>query len=816
MDLSSIRLNPGDPLPASVINALVDEANARRKITVDRGEVENDGIGSRIVIPRGPNCFWTKLEEESETIPGLYHHKEQYRSDIGEFAELVGGRQSSFQCDEIRNGAYEANLLHCIPEGTYVWACEGEKRVYNTAPGCVLIDQEYVFAWEGETDCAPTTTPAPLEQACTGSCKWIWSTASSYWTLDSDTCAPTTTAAPTTTSVPTTTACPCPTTTSSPTSSTETPTTTPAPECSCVYPTHCGTIDGECTYTNCSLELVDEEVDCTSTPAPDPTTTIDPAVGACCFFSACEPEGEACVDGVSYEDCHSGAVPGYIGCVEDSVWTSANTCIGVNCPTSTAAPTTTCNCDTTIEPCPIIGCTWKALPVRGGGVTWSLISNNCLECCPCPYPEIAPEVCEETSTPCVRPSPIAPPSPSCTGGCIYWWINDPINDYILVDWDCEGFMTPCGCAPPSDPPVDTEICAPFPVPCSHPPYPTTTTSTEAPCGGADYPACCTSTTTEEATTTAIPDCPGECVYQWNTNLDIWDLQENTCQAGCVCVAPVFSGRDDCEVTRTACEENIPTTTAAPTTTTAAPCACPSANQCTYTFNFTTREYELTGNTCGEGCCPTVEEQCLPCMDSFIGGTVMVQTGCGKFNYGRIINGDTPGYGGQCSNYTCSDENCMDYTVAANGTWEAFYGAVSRPPIGTDSYFFSKCGGGDCYGGPLGAYCVLGTACYDYQTYAEAQAIGGGLYYIHRTCAELAALGAGCGATVTTTAAPTTTPAPTTTAAPGVGACCDPLIPFCVDGISSGDCATYPGFTDPIYYPGQNCGDISCPPTTPSP
>jgi hypothetical protein len=167
-----------------------------------------------------------------------------------------------------------------------------------------------------------TTTSAPM---CIGSCKWNWSIGGNTWTLAEKHCltgsldpSSETTTTTTTTADPRDCLCPATTTTTTTgdpsistttsTSTTSTTTTTPSP-CDCQYPSHCGTEEGECTYTNCAREPAAPTVECTTTTDGPTTTTCEPGSypfpGSPCDCNfICTPSGWMFVD---YGNCPQGA-----------------------------------------------------------------------------------------------------------------------------------------------------------------------------------------------------------------------------------------------------------------------------------------------------------------------------------------------------------------------------------------------------------------------------------------------------------------------------------------------------------------------------
>ena len=395
----------------------------------------------------------------------------------------------------------------------------------DTKPEC---DRYRIVAFTSGTatplGSATTTTLSP---ACTGECKWTWNAASNSWSLTTDGCATTTTtttttSAPTTTSGPTTTTfdpCACgagTTTTAAPT----TTTTTPTPSCECTYPRFCGQSDGDCTYTHCTTgEVAPAPIDCTTTTTTTTTTT-----------STTEPT-----------------------------------------TTTTSTTTTTCDCNTTTTSTAPPGCTqgcdWIWIPNALGQWRWQITSNGCASHCPCPPPTEPGSECGTTHTECVTTTTttVVPPSPSCEGDCIYWWIQDR---WVLTVGRCSYSIVPCSCSPPSEPGTSGQ-CYPLRQPCETPPSnttTTTTTTTAAPCAH-----CYTTTST---TTTAHP-CTKDCTWRWSVAGNSWSLVDNPCLDSCSCSRPPRNGHLDCELAQSPCQLGATTTTSDPgsstTTTTPAPC-----------------------------------------------------------------------------------------------------------------------------------------------------------------------------------------------------------------------------------------------------
>ncbi|CAK9099169.1 Tape measure protein (TMP), partial [Durusdinium trenchii] len=337
------------------------------------------------------------------------------------------------------------------------------------------------------TTLAPTTTAAPTTTEPGCPCPPTTteeSTTTGGTTTGGTTTSGTTTGGPTTTSPPSTTGGP--TTTGSPTT-TAGPTTTGAPTttegaCRPVYPTFCGTVDGECTFTYCSRLA-----------APEPP--------------------EACP------------------------------------PSTTAGPSTTCDCedpsiDAELGPCDCWA-DWECTVVG-----WRQIDSggNCSGA-HCREPERPAESCAGGDTPLcgtvIRTSGNRSASSSgpCSGEC-YWGCLD--GQWILLKHECAGGAFGCYCEPPSRPcgncGVNITRCAP--------PRP-------------DCAQSCVPTTTEGPTPTEPELCSGDCLARWDGFE--WQVVSDGCDAPCSCVLPVDSPSCD-ELRLVGCIDFPPTTTEPPTTT----------------------------------------------------------------------------------------------------------------------------------------------------------------------------------------------------------------------------------------------------------
>ena len=454
--------------------------------------------------------------------------------------------------------------------------------------------------------------------------------------------------------------------------------------------------------------------------------------------------------------------PAYCG-TDDGECTYTNCVAGYVTTTLECTTTTSCDCNTTTTTPDCSGCSNYICTPTG----WVLVDDNCTGLCAA---EVPTSDCNFGSSGSCSGLGGISAGYGCSGECIYIYY-DALNDWYFAYGNCSSTVdSSCYCQKPSYTGLN---CARATTYCQ--------SSHEIdPCQR------CYSTTST-TTTTPPTGCTGDCKFDWDASIEKWILISSTCTAGCTCLTPSIAGVDECEVIWTKCAPSFTTTTT--TTTTAAVC-CPTAEgNCFYSFNFTTRLWSLTIDNCTAlGCtCPAASEQCLPCTDSFIGGVIGESTTCGKWNLGAILAGDVPSYGGGCSAYTCADSNCLDYYVDANGAWVTF-GPGNKPPGTLDSYYYKKCGGGDCFGGPLGAYCVPSGTCYDYLNPTDAAAIGGGTYYVFKTCAELITAGLSC-----------------TTIGPGC--CCDPVTHICY---ASGtyDQSACEGLGN-TFHPGLDCADITC-------
>ncbi len=424
----------------------------------------------------------------------------------------------------------------------------------------------------GTTETSTTTTIAP----CAGSCRWVWNADNTSWSLGGgeDNCStPTTTTTTTTTTTgdPSTTTtpdpCPCNTTTTGDPSTSTTTSTTPTP-CNCIYPSYCGSTDGECTATYCASGIVTPQVACTTTTTTSSTTSTTTTTSDC--------------------DC---------------------------------ATTTT----TTASPCS--GCSFVLTP-NG----WTIYEDGCYPsptCFPCQVPSDSGNLCSlAMDVPCGGPPATTTPCPPTCGGCCIWlWISQIGQWYGLdtpnADWNCEGCkscgVNDCQCTPPSAPGSGCQAVATL---CQSGALSTSTTTTSAPDGGGGGGPCAhcyTSTTTSStttSTTTTCGSCNCGCIYQWGGSS--WSQTVNNCDASvCYCGPPSADGTGACEVetAQTPCVPTTTTTTTSTTTTTTTtctPCDCSCTVRCSDGFVLTNSctgdcycaaaDYPgCTGTASGTGC-----------------------------------------------------------------------------------------------------------------------------------------------------------------------------------------------------------------------
>ena len=465
------------------------------------------------------------------------------------------------------------------------------------------VEQRYQWSTHQTT----TTTPEP--SPCSGRCRWTWSESDQFWVLDSDECSDspaTTTESPgETTSTTTTTEHPCATTT--------TTTTTAGPVipegCRCLYPSFCGTSDGQCTYTYCASGEVWESIECTST-----TTTIEPC------------------------DCDTTTTAG--GCSDGCVWKVsplggpwvllANHCSD-SCPcpfpTDPAEPCGVVNTPcvpTTLPPPYCLGnCTWVWIEETQ---VWSLANNGCnffRSVCVCTEPSEPGDNCAVLTLPCQSPTGVtrepcadcydgtttSTTAGPCPGQCIWSW-NTGTSQWTEISSGCgEG----CFCQFPAFDGVDE--CSTVATNCFGDPPPTTTTTTSTTTTTTSTTTTTTSTTTTTTTTTSTttttpPPCEPcgqcSCTYQYLDNE--WVLQETQCDAtgdfgfdwNCEQVLGPGTQGDcectDCVVVDGPCTTTTETTTTTTTTTTTAE---PCTGECEWFRDIT--QWDKVSDTCSEGC-----------------------------------------------------------------------------------------------------------------------------------------------------------------------------------------------------------------------
>lgn len=510
------------------------------------------------------------------------------------------------------NLLYDASGNKILPKAIPCWCAPRfilSEKIGDTIPsGTTLIayyeaDRDEYWSLErygsshssSETTAPPTTTTNnPLVTCGVNKCKWSWT--GTMWSQEENNCGGTstsTTSAPSGTTTSTTTTadpidpCGCPTTTttagpsgsgtttSTSTTSGPTTTTTASPSCVCSYPSYCGFIVGECTYTSCiGSGNAPTPTSCpsttTSTTTPAPTgTTAEPTTS-------------------TTPDCSS--------------------------TTTTEDPAASCGGQ----------CNWYGDPILGYWVQTSDCGDifDCLGwdmCGDCAYPSVAFVKCGSTSTECVKAArPGCPPSPGggCGGQYTYWcifgtWVLDSANST-----GCNGIGAVCtSCDPPAqcygctsfytiaggcqaDVPKDSECkpCTPVSKGCRGVKCPDCPTDG----GGTTADPCIPSTPTSPiptTTTTANPCGPG-CWWEADSSLD-WVFQYGGCSGDCSCYEPEGNPLDTCETAYTICMSftTPPPTTAPPTTvppTTAPPTTAPP----TTTTSTTVAPWWCVTDTCG--------------------------------------------------------------------------------------------------------------------------------------------------------------------------------------------------------------------------
>lgn len=315
------------------------------------------------------------------------------------------------------------------------------------------------------TSTTTTTTPDPNTNAsnCSGDCEWTWDAANNWWVLTDDSCVDgtTTTGAPTSTSTTTTARPPCSypgtstttstTTTSAPTSTTTststtsttstTTTTTQAP-CHCLYPTTCGTVDGETIRTSCSRGTSVNDT-CPTTTTTDTSTTTTTCN---CNTTSTYPPGP----GPCQVPCEFYKDPVY-----GWVLISGGTCSAATCPCYAPGPGEGSDCDTVFRPCVVI------------------------------------------------PPPPPPPPLPCTGNCYYVWI--PLSGWRWLGSNCSGGTRGCYCEAPSFNGSDCGERLTLPCVEPLPPG-TTTTTVNPCVSCYTTTTTSTTTTSTTTTTTPVPSC----------------------------------------------------------------------------------------------------------------------------------------------------------------------------------------------------------------------------------------------------------------------------------------------------------------------
>lgn len=396
-----------------------------------------------------------------------------------------------------------------------------------------------------------TTQPLPpgtmVCQAVGEGCKFTWVEETRTWTPpDQANCAPTEFSTTSSTSESSTTSdtCLCPTTSTTTSSTSSSSSTTSV--CQCLWPSFCGTMDGQCTITTCS-PLRNDPPECgqttsTTTSTSTSSTTTDP------LASTSSTSATTC-------DCPP-------GCDNRSTTTPAG-CAG--------------------------GCYWVSTPF---GTT--LLTNDCAAICPCGPPVVTPDPdCSDIfHSGCVMQPSVT--TVACTAGCYgecHWFSPDGIHwggskqckkEPGKTSMCCcpnfsSGFVPPqscCKCSPPDRPPSGpcdeaTTKCGCDPTCCDDP------SSTTAPC-----PECCnpdppptSSTSSTTSSSTSTQPCDRRCKWQAQQTGPgedlIWEAVAGTqqCPAECPCGPPLEPPTDLCQYTETVCGTGTTSTTTTTTTST---------------------------------------------------------------------------------------------------------------------------------------------------------------------------------------------------------------------------------------------------------
>ena len=185
----------------------------------------------------------------------------------------------------------------------YYWEVRQQKY------GRWLVENPIQTDSTGSSVVAATTTTLsddPGETGCTGQCKWVWNDTDKEWDLDENSCDQDNSVTTTSTTPDPDCLCVKPTTSTTSTTtttsggSTSTTTTTTGVNanngltCQCVYPSYCGTEDGECTWTDCTQGTI-ERKDCTG------TTTTTPDLSSCdCSTTTTQDLGVGCSIGCTW------------------------------------------------------------------------------------------------------------------------------------------------------------------------------------------------------------------------------------------------------------------------------------------------------------------------------------------------------------------------------------------------------------------------------------------------------------------------------------------------------------------------------------
>lgn len=389
--------------------------------------------------------------------------------------------------------------------------------VHQIASGQWLVENPYGLTSSnflgGSTTTTTTVAPeVPLPGLCEGLCKWLWNEVDNRWYIEEDNCSPNTSTTPdpsTSTSTTSTTLCPCPatSTTAGPTTTTTTTTleptttTTTAKPCQCIYPSFCGSEDGECTYTYCSSFTIDPPSECDPNYPPGTTTTTCD----CNTTTTNSPDENClyvCINGQWI--LHQNNSPDGECFPPDKPCNAANNCESTGGQADFPTPP---------EPpgsCPG-SCDYAWVPTLA---TWIKISHECdgsaCDCVPPSEPGVDTDECHTISQPCGLQSPYGGgggddegggggPTPRPTTTLAPCWncgssttsstttTEAPECNYCQYKWNGTSWVRqvdkcyPCSCQYPSSDGLDT--CQVIRTPCGA----TSTTTPEPNC--CDLPDC---------------------------------------------------------------------------------------------------------------------------------------------------------------------------------------------------------------------------------------------------------------------------------------------------------------------------------------